>query len=180
MREEQLLNEYYLWLLGLIEYPSIDIENYTDILELMFDMDFTWSIENDANRASDGLNLRYEYVNVEGGYWCESLDLKPVSVLEVLIALAQNWEHEITYDFKLGDRSAEWFWTMIKNLGLLEMTNFEFEPDICVLILKDWLERKFDRYGGGSPFPVKHGRGDQRKVEIWLQLQQFVMENFEI
>ncbi len=69
---------------------------------------------------------------------------------------------------------------MIKNLGLLEMTNFEFEPDICVLILRDWLERKFDRDGCGSPFPVKHGRGDQRKVEIWLQLQQFVMENFEI
>lgn len=180
MRNEQLLNAYYLWLLDSIDGTSVHVEDYMELTLQLFDTDFFWRIENDANRASDGLNLRYEYVNVYGGEYCPEFDEKNVSVLEVLIALAVNWEHEITYDFRLGDRSAIWFWDMIRNLGLLKMTNWAYDPDFVGETLTIWMDRQFDKNGNGSPFLVKEDDRDQRKLEIWLQLQQYVLENVEI
>ena len=178
-RSERLLNEYYLWLLGKVDCTDYDVEEYSELLYQLFNTDFTWTIQIDSNRASDGLNLRYEYVHVAGGAPCYLMDEKNVSVLEVLIALAINWEHEITYDFRLGDRSAIWFWLMIDNLGLTYMDDTRYDPDFVGETLTIWMTREFDKNGNGSPFPVKSGRIDQRKEEIWLQLQQFVLENVD-
>ena len=180
MLNEQLLNEYYLWLLGKIDGYGYSVDDYTELTWQLFETDFKWTIKNDSNRASDGLNLRYEYVHVDGGQYCSEFELKKASVLEVLIALAINWEHEITYDSRIGDRSALWFWTMIKNLGLIEMPDWAYDPDFVSDTVDIWLDRQFGKTGEGSPFPVKFGEHDQRKVEIWFQLQQFVFENVEI
>ena len=180
MQDKQLLNEYYLWLLEIVDNDIYHVEDYDEMLWQLFDTDFHWVIENDANRASNGLDLRYEYEHVYGGGLPLDMENKEASVLEVLIALAINWEHEITYDFRIGDRSAVWFWTMIGNLGLLEMPNWAYDPDFVGDTLEIWMNREFQIDGSGSPFPVKFGNEDQRKVEIWLQLQQFVLENVEI
>lgn len=173
MYNERLINEYYLWLLDLIDYGYTE---YGEVTRYLFNTEFTWLIDNDANRASDGMNLRYEFVHVYGGKWCAELDFMPVNCLEVLVALAINWEHEITYDFTLGDRSPQWFWMMLDNLGLLDYPDGVFNEEVEEIV-RDWLERKFDKFGNGSPFPRKSIVDDQRKVEIWMQLQGFVMEN---
>ena len=158
---------YFLWLLHKIEWYSIDVYEHEDLLKYLFDTEFTWTIDHDANRAAKGLNLRYEY-NKKWDYGDT-----PCSVLEMLIALARDWEHEICYDFEKGDRSALWFWTMIKNLKLMDSNEYS-------KILKKWLSREFDEDGYGSPFPRKNCDKDQRKVEIWMQLQGYVLENVEI
>ena len=101
-------------------------------------------------------------------------------VLEMLLALARDWEHEITYDFHLGDRSPQWFWTMVGNLGLLNYPDYEFNLNEVEEIVDVWITRKFSKSGDGSIFPVKNWGSDQRKLEIWLQLQNFVMENVDI
>lgn len=165
---------YFLWLLELIKIRDVNTDEYSMLLEQLFNTEFTWTIAHDSNRATDGLNLRYEFARTYNGGGA------PCSVLEVLIALARNWEHEITYDFKLGDRSALWFWVMLENLGLLDYTNDAYDEEIIGEKLVIWLKRKFTRNGYGSPFPVKSGGRDQRTIEMWLQLQDFVLENVEI
>lgn len=180
MRNKQLLNEYYLWLLGIVDGCGYSVDDYHEMLWQLFDTDFTWIIAMDENRALDGLNLRYEYHHVYGGEIDREIEEKAVSVLEVLIALAINWEHEITYDGRIGDRSAVWFWWMLRNLGLTEQPDWAYDPDFVGDTVEIWLSRQFSKTGDGSPFPVKTGGRDQRKVEIWFQLQQFVLENVEI
>ena len=164
---------YFLWLLDRIKMDGVDLDEHMDLLRFLYEYEFTWLIENDANRASKGLSLRYEYnKNWDPG------DI-PCSVLEMLIALAHDWEHEITYDFQKGDRTAQWFWTMLGNLGLLE-PNVEKNDKIVSHLVGTWLGREFDENGVGSPFPRHDAEKNQKEVEIWMQLQGYVLENVEI
>ena len=136
--------QYFEWLLDKTRCHFVNTDNYTYLLEYLFDYPFTWVIPFDSNRAENGIGLRYEF-QTECGLM-SGKDDEPCSVLEVLIALAHDWEHEITYDFHKGDRSPRWFWTMINNLGLLEYPNWKFSPGIMdeiEEILDVWLTRKF-------------------------------------
>ena len=168
---------YFLWLLEKIEWYEVDVYEYKKLLWLMYQKEFVWSVDHDENRASKGLNLRYEYD--------PKMDCKdePCSVLEMMIALAHDWEHEICYDFTKGDRSAKWFWVMIENLGLNQFNDRNWSGESARMsnnLIEFWLDRKFDFDGNGSPFPRKLNDKDQRKVEIWMQVQGYVLENVEI
>lgn len=174
MYNNNATNEYFSWLLCFVENKKINVSEYTDLLWFLFNKEFVWVIPNDSNRAYDAMELRFEF---EKGTECPEIDEKPVSVLEVLIRLASDWEHEIMYDFKKGDRSSTWFWVMIDNLGLLIYSNGRFDRDKVEEIVDVWTTRNFEKSGDGSIFPVKNWGSDQRKLEIWLQLQNFVMEN---
>lgn len=167
-------NSYFLWLLNRIDDGSGRVGEYEELLWYLYNREFTWVIEHDANRAAYGLDLRYEF---SPSYYDGE---KPCSVLEMLVALAYCWEHEITYDYRLGDRSAVWFWLMLENLGLLDVygdPSFDQEIEEIVNI---WLKREFSHTGFGSPFPLLIPHRDQRKIEIWLQVQDFVLENVKI
>jgi len=170
-------SEYFSWLLQFIEYYRVNLNRYMRLLVYLFDREFTWVIPNDSNRAYDAMELRFDFLN---GEECEEIDKRPCSVLEVLIRLSMDWEHEITYDFHKGDRSNVWFWVMIDNLGLLDYPDTNFDEDIVDEIVSVWLDRRFEKNGIGSPFPVKSGIRDESGIEIWLQLQDFVLENVKI
>ena len=176
-RNDNVTYEYFAWLLNFIDNSYVNIRQYNALLLYLFDKEFIWMIPNDSNRALDAMELRFEFLN---GYQNEELDLRPCSVLEVLIRLAIDWEHEITYDFHKGDRSSKWFWTMVGNLGLLEYTDDEFDIEMVDNIVENWLNRSYQKNGEGGIFPIKNGNVDQTKVEIWLQLQNFVLENVKI
>lgn len=173
--------QYFEWLLDKTRCRYVNTDDYSRLLEYLFNYEFTWSIPFDSNRADNGIGLRYEFESETG--FMGRTDDEPCSDLEMLIALARDWEHEITYDFHKGDRSAQWFWTMIDNLGLLEYPNWSISPGVMEEIdeiLDVWHTRKFSETGMGSPFPVKNWYGDQKTVEIWMQLQNYVIENIEI
>ena len=170
--------DYFEWLLDKVRYKFVRTDDYRLLLSYLFYREFTWLIPFDSNRAENGIGLRYEF-ETEHGFCGRNVD-EPCSVLEMLIALARDWEHEITYDFHKGDRSAKWFWTMIDNLGLLNYPDFEFNEYEIEEIIDVWLTRKFSKSGEGSIFPVKNWGSDQKQLEIWLQLQNYVLENCEI
>ena len=75
----------------------------------------------DADRAEDGINLRYRF-GYENGYEsamiASYLDDRPCSVLEMMVALSMKMEEQIMDDPDIGDRTSVWFWKMIDNLGL--------------------------------------------------------------
>ena len=169
-----IVNEYFSWLKSCVETNSIDISKYNHLLWYLFNREFTWIIPNDSNRAYDAMELRFQF---ENGMDCSEIDGRPISVLEVLIRLAVDWEHEITYDFRKGDRSSMWFWIMIDNLGLLNYPDNHFNEDKVEEIIDIWTTRKFSKTGDGSIFPVKNWGSDQRELEIWMQLQNYIMEN---
>ena len=72
------------------------------------------------------------------------------------------------YEYKPGHVSAYLKTLFVKVDGKIHREDDTFE-DIY------WLFQD----GFGGLFPLKHAKKDQRKVEIWYQLQNWLMENYE-
>ena len=163
--------DYYRWLVERVDDRRHLARRYSNVLGYLYDKEFTWIIPMDENRAKDGTGLRYEFdENFD--------DDSPCSVLEFLIALAVNWEHEITYDFRKGDRSSEWFWLMVENLGLLDYPDYNFDEFEVNEIVDIFLNRDYQSNGQGGIFPLRESEVDQTSCDIWMQMQSYVLENW--
>ena len=125
MTRDELKFDYFDWMYGLVcdtKYPKK--LSYRKLLNFLHNMDFTYQLTMDSNRFEDGIELRYRF-GYENGYDCSVianyLDDSPCSVLEMLIALSIRLEEHIMDDPEIGDRTGQWFWNMITNLGLGSM-----------------------------------------------------------
>ena len=125
---------YLSWLCKLVGYQDKDIVDaggYIFLLKALYEKEFYWTIEMDANRAEEGKALREEFAG-------ESVPDEingPCSVLEMMIGLARRWDSEVSSDLDSG-RSKSYFWIMIKNLGLEGCVDESFDPD--------FVDRKLD------------------------------------
>ena len=171
MFRDQIINDYFEWLWNFTKCRGHSQNR--KIITLLHNIEFRYSIPMDANREEDGIDLRYRFITVVGipknyqevyGY----LD-GPCSVLEMMIALAIRCEESIMDDPDIGDRTSEWFWLMMKNLGLDYMSDRKFDRDIAEEKISIFLDRRYKRNGEGGLFVV-NGRRDLRKVEIWYQM----------
>lgn len=171
MFRDQIINDYFEWLWNFTKCRGHSQNR--KIITLLHNIEFRYSIPMDANREEDGIDLRYRFITEVGipknyqevyGY----LD-GPCSVLEMMIALAIRCEESIMDDPDIGDRTSEWFWLMMKNLGLDYMSDRKFNRDIAEEKISIFLDRRYKRNGEGGLFVV-NGRRDLRKVEIWYQM----------
>jgi hypothetical protein len=132
----------------------------------------------DGNRAEDGINLRYRFGR-EYSYpdaMIEAyLDIRPCSVLEMMTALAIRCEDHLMSDPDIGDRTGQWFWNMLVNLGLGPMDDAKFDRYQVDRILERFLERRYERNGKGGLFTVNNGF-DMRGTEIWYQMNYYLRE----
>ncbi len=147
-------------------------KTYWDLLRLMYKTEFTWFVPNDGNRADDGRDLRRE--------WCESLDevvdgewlSLGCSFLEMLIGVSRRLEFEAEGDAR------DWFWHLINNMGLLgyhDRSNFSEDDVVAALDRVIW--RNYDDCGNGGLFPLRETDRDQREVEIWYQLCEYLLQD---
>ena len=155
----------------------IDGSNYYNLLWLLHNREFLVLVDGDYNRTKDALILRDGYVKA-------GMD-KDATILEVLVSLSIRTEHDIMHDDHAGDRTPEWFWMMMSNLGLSgpEWTDDRWD-DIKIDKVVDTLiifnERRYNRDGtNGGLFPLRSSRRDLRKVELWYQLNWYLLENYE-
>lgn len=157
-------NEYYQWLLRRIDY--LEGDGYDDALEVMFSTPFEWDIPNDDNRAEDGIQLRYIFMDEEG-WGTMPLDGKECTFFEMLVALAERIENDVMWDGE-SDRTDEWFWLMIRNLGIKpwDLSGYTYG------IIENFMHHKENV----MLFPCDK---KLRKSEIWFQAQSFLMKNYE-
>lgn len=133
----------------------------------LYTKDYYWALTMDENRSEDGKNLRVRFgEKIEGA----------CSVLEMLIALSLRWYTEIVSDDGSEDGFERYFWILIGNLGLKKYTDKKYDPEKVEYILMNFLDRTYDFNGKGGLFPLKNCDSDQRKVEIWYQLQNYAIE----
>lgn len=122
---------------------------------------------NDINRAEDGIGMRRRYYLATG----RNVDTgEPCSVLEMMVALAIRCEETIMDNPSLGDRTGQWFWSMIRNLGLSDMLDVNFEDKYVREKIDIFMSRQYEPDGHGGLFIIKNCRRDLRDVEIWYQL----------
>lgn len=69
-----------------------------------------------------------------------------------------------------GDRTTQWFWSMIKTLGLRSMTDDKFDDEYVSSVIDRFLNREYAPNGDGGLFKINNCKYDLREVEIWYQL----------
>lgn len=175
MKHRNIEQEYFDWMYDLV-CPSNDSNH--SLLTHLNSVDFTYTIPMDGNRASDGIALRYRFGDKFGYDQREVttfLDVRPCSVLEMMVALALRCEEHIMGDWESEDRTYQWFNIMLENLGLANMTDYDYDPEVVDHALYILLNRKYRRDGSnGALFVVKHPRQDLRAVEIWYQMNWYL------
>jgi hypothetical protein len=155
--------KYFHWLVSQIHIPTQ--KTYFDLFERLHDTEFVWMVPNDDNRVADGLDLRRE--------WNKVMVDKGASVLEVVIGLSQRTA------FIAGMQDApHWAWKLLKNVGLTKASDplTQNKSEQVEMILEDLIWRTYHSNGQGGFFPLKHPNEDQTKIEIWYQLNAYVME----
>jgi hypothetical protein len=73
-------------------------------------------------------------------------------------------------DPQIGNRTQQWFWGMIVNLGLGGMYNEHFNRQEANAIIRIFLDRDYEPNGRGGLFRIRNCDVDLRRVEIWKQL----------
>lgn len=169
--EKQIKEEYFTWMYNYVcKGRAHDNVSYRKIFMLLHDIEFTFSIPNDINRARDGVDLRYRFnIEMDIDNVMDILD-GPCSVLEMMVALAIRCEESIMDDTRYGDRTGQWFWNMMHNLGIDYMTDERFDKQLAEDNIYRFIDRRYTPDGKGGLFYIKDCEDDLRDVEIWSQL----------
>ena len=172
---DRINNEYFEWLCELIDSKRFSKQvSYRKLLMHLHNIEFTWTIPLDDNRSDDGIQLRRRYGLHQNDMSVIDYILGPCSVLEMMVGLAVRCEEWITDDTEYGDRTGQWFWGMVRSLGLSSMTNPSFDRDYVDDVIGRFLNHEYEPNGKGGLFTIRNCKYDLRKVEIWCQLSWYL------
>jgi hypothetical protein len=169
------LDDLYLsWLYKQVDARSVKERNpsrtHWKLLKQLYSIEFVWFISNDDNRAEDGRALRYEWDDEHRIRVNHDWLLRGCSFLEMLIALTRRLA------FEADGQVDVWFWHLLDNINLAQLNDEMYWTEKEVNEAVDrviW--RTYDRNGRGGLFPLKNTRRDQRKIEIWYQLNEYLL-----
>lgn len=179
MIRDRITDGYIRWLLDLACGRRFSKQvSYRKLLLHLHSIEFTYILPMDENRAEDGKDLRWRFV-LTHGYEDDQdrvLDILdgPCSVLEMMLALSIRVEEETMDDPAIGDRTGQWFWGMLVNLGLGSMHDSRFDAEHVDDIIDRFLERDYGYDGEGGLFTVRHCDRDMRDIEIWNQFNMYL------
>lgn len=175
MTRNDIINDYFEWLSDLVCKKRFGKQiSYRKLLIYLHGVKFRYSIPRDENRAEDGISLRYRYSLHQdfGGVVPKCLD-GPCSVLEMMVALAMKCE-ETMDDPSIGDRTGQWFWGMVTNLGLGAMMDDRFDRRYVEDVVNRFLDRDYEPDGKGGLFTIRNCDVDLRNVQIWYQMNWYL------
>lgn len=173
--EDRVKDDYFEWLCEAIGARRFaKTVSYRKLLMRLHNINFTWIIPFDDNRADDGIQLRRTFAISRDDIMLAGYLSGPCSVFEMMVALAIRCERDIMDDSALGDRTGQWFWGMINNLGLTPMNDTNYDVDFVNEVIVRFLNREYEPDGRGGLFTVKHCDRDMRTVEIWCQLSWYL------
>jgi hypothetical protein len=173
---------YFKWL-----YSQIEKERLANVEGFIFDLHsypFVCRVPNDDNRVEEGIELRYKFADEKNVQLLEDDLSGSCTLLEMLIALADRMDF-ILFDPSKGNRRWLWFWLFIDNLKLQKYANDDEKGVISRkkrfnrIVINKFLKREYLPNGKGGLFPLDNPSSDQREVEIWYQLMEYINENYD-
>lgn len=146
--------------------------SYFRLAEYMMKLPFYCEMPADKNREDEALELRRGYSDAPKG---------EAKVFEVLVRMALDM-YEMSDGLTDNNRPERWFFLMISNLGLSSVDDKSWEnwpedsAEMVKIQLMIWLNREFEYDGNGSPWPLENPKNDQVMVEMWYQMNGYLME----
>jgi len=166
-------NLYLPWLAAQVGSVKVrrSVNTHWTLLRQLYTKKFSWFVPNDDNRVEDGRDLRDIFADelhiAPSDAW---MDLE-CSFLELLIGLARRLA------FEAEGEPAVWFWHMVENLGLDACTDgSRYSQEEVDARLDAVIQRTYEPSGHGGIFPLRHTTRDQRQVELWYQLNEYLTE----
>lgn len=174
--DEPIEEVYFNWLYTKVlrtqgRTPST---SYRSLIFGLHSIPFQWLVTGDDNRVADGIDLRYVFLHelrIDAAEEQEWLELD-CSVLEMFVALADRCA------FQTALSSKDWIWLFLENLGLDHISERSYEEssaDIYPTVIA-FINREYYRNGRGGIFPLSHGSRDQRRVELWYQFSEYLVD----
>ena len=132
---------------------------------------YRYFVQNDVNRAIEGKNLRRIYVEL-GGKPAWAYEDEPASVMEVLVAFAQRAD-DLATGMGIQPDARGWCSLFLYHLGLSgDCSTHDIQTKA-----QYWVNRQYTASGKGGLFPLDYPTRDQRRLELWYQLNDYLREN---
>lgn len=166
---------YFTWLTDRVDFDfgQTNGATYIELMNILHSKEFVWIVPNDDNRLEDAMALRTQFLDEmgitnPGSFLMDS----PLSVLEVILGLS------LRCAFAGGGTPPQWAWRLIENLDLHNMSDpiTSRKRERIEDILDTLIYRNYEPDGVGGLFPLTHPNDDQRKVEIWYQMNAYIDE----
>lgn len=171
-------NEYFSWLCSKITTRR-EMRNHGLLLYRLYSTEFIAKLGSDRNRISDVNDLREEYEE-DIGYCYSDIPDYECSILELIWVISDRIIN-IMGDY--DSSPANWFWVLLGNLvGDIDyFSNRNLEKsgrksEELDEILSNFVNRRYNFDGSGGIFPLKYSEKDQKRVEIWYQMQAYLNE----
>ena len=156
--------------------------SYLNMVTTFHEMEFRPVLPMDANRGADGLQLRVDFMN-EHGPWGSAVNRGPCSFFEFLVALCKRMSFLMHGEGNHG-QTAYYFWKLIDNLGLKKVSDDRWDYCNGQFFVEDavWRvnERQYYDNGEGGLFPLRNPTSNQQNVEIWYQMNAWLIENSDV
>lgn len=166
---DRLDDQYLDWLYAMVGRRAENVD-HTKLLAHMHTWEFVMLIPNDDNRCSDGIAVRKEFLRKTGSrptrHWLEL----GCSVLEMLVGIARH------LSFEMDGEVGEWFWHLVDNLGLARYNDRRFNARQVDRAMERLIWRQYSTDGRGGLFPLENPHEDQRQVELWFQMESYMLE----
>ena len=173
------LDERYLsWLYDQVASVKTRQRHRTfwSLFRQLHDTIFVAVVPHDENRIADAEDLRDEFLaEAEDGRGDLDWMRSPCSMLELLVILARQ------LSFEMDDDEKAWFWHLIEVLDLEKFNDREYDDraeEVIGEALDRVIWRTYRSNGQGGLFPLRSPKRDQRKVELWYQLNAYLLEQF--
>lgn len=172
--EDRINSDYFEWLYDLVCGDRFARGmTYRKLLTFLHDEEFIYFVPYDENRAAEGMALRYRFCLIHDCTELEWCLTGPCSVLEMMVALVIHCE-DLMDDPEIGDRTGQWFWNMIANMGLGSMNDTNYDEHLVNDVVTRFLNREYEPDGRGGLFRVRGWERDMRTAEIWHQLMAYI------
>lgn len=160
--DDDIWGEYFTWLCDQITSPHTPSpKKYKHVLWKMHNTVFIPRIKFDENRVEDAYSHRLIFSHQPIYH--------DIGVFEMMVSLSSRIERETMSGTVEWDRTADWFWEMMRSLGLLKMTDENYDQKQVETILSRFMQRRYSSNGTGGLFTVLDSRVDMRQRDIWRQ-----------
>jgi hypothetical protein len=169
---EEIDRQYLEWLYDLVGRQAKNVEHWLLLKELVSSEFLPMpDAPSDENRSADGIALRWEFIRHDirlraPRHWYDM----ECSVLELMIGIARHLA------FEMGEDTGVWFWLMLDNLGLSRYNDRRFHGLQVQRIIERFVWRQYSYNGNGGLFPLNEPHQDQRHVELWFQMESYMLE----